>query len=510
MFDSSIALTRANGIAKHLSANLSDRRYVRLRHHDLNDHRFRMLCEAMLDSQCSSMSLQPESVFPQQLAVSASSLKLLEKLPDLTRLVLKNRRAKSVALRKSLMGQVAKMKKLKYLDLSNTGIRGSELEMISNMTSLERINLGLNELVGRDLISLRFLPRLTHVSLRGARVSREGMSYLSKIPALKSLDLSYSRIDARSLSGLADCKNLEHMDLSGVPMTDADLNHLTGLQKISSIALESSPVDGITDAGLHHLSTLGEIKQLSVFRASFLTDAGVCKFLDSVSVRELILKDCNGIGDHVCECISSKESLLNIDLTGASVTDKGVMHLAKNSQIRGLNLSGTLITDQSMEQIGALDSLEGLAVSNTSISGNGIQKIARLKKLRTLDISGTDVGLAANSPLPRIASVRQLVLARCKVGHNDFKTLATMNQLEFLDIHGTDIDDDDCKLLADCQNLRTLFMLDCPEVSHSGLNALCKSRSLSHVSTGSQYLSHPSKERWNDLIAQVRDRVWIE
>ena len=129
------------------------------------------------------------------------------------------------------------------------------------------------------------------------------------------------------------------------------------------------------------------------------------------------LKECAAAGidaagqmtDAMIEDVSRIEHLTALKLGGSrGVTDAGVCHLARLSRLRYLDLSGTSITDRGLDFVRALPELETVSLAWTNITDAGAANLSGCRRLRNVDLSGTSTGDGALRALTEKAHLCQL------------------------------------------------------------------------------------------------------
>ena len=129
-----------------------------------------------------------------------------------------------------------------------------------------------------------------------------------------------------------------------------------------------------TDAGLEQLKRLNEacpVEQLD-FVNSGVTDAGL-RHIERLS------------------------QLRQLGFTDTRFSDAGLEHVKVLTQLQRLLLSGTQVSDSGLEHLNGLNQLEDLWLENTQITDAGLEHLKGLSHLRGLYLNGTkvtDAGLA--------------------------------------------------------------------------------------------------------------------
>ena len=102
-------------------------------------------------------------------------------------------------------------------------------------------------------------------------------------------------------------------------------------------------------------------------------------------LRALLGSDCDPLhleatfevqaGDRDLQGIDAYPEIMRIWLSGTQVTDAGMAHLARQSQLRLLSLEDTRITDAGLEQLTGLANLEWLILRGTRTTDAGQRKL---------------------------------------------------------------------------------------------------------------------------------------
>jgi hypothetical protein len=82
-------------------------------------------------------------------------------------------------------------------------------------------------------------------------------------------------------------------------------------------------------------------------------------------------------------------SLVELDLTGSSITDAGVEDLAKLPRLRLLSLDGSALTDAALDRLATCHNLRALGLSRLPLTTQGVMKLNSLKGLASLSLSST-------------------------------------------------------------------------------------------------------------------------
>jgi hypothetical protein len=135
----------------------------------------------------------------------------------------------------------------------------------------------------------------------------------------------------------------------------------------------------------------------------------------SAVVSRLKERDAAGIDaagqmtDAMIRDVSRIEHITALKLGGSrSVTDAGVCHLSRLSRLRHLDLSGTSITDRGLEVLRALPQLETVSLAWTKVTDAGVANLSGCERLSNVDLQGTPSGDGALRALAGKARLCQL------------------------------------------------------------------------------------------------------
>jgi internalin A len=228
---------------------------------------------------------------------------------------------------------IAKHKKLRYLELSWTPVK--------------------------DISSLRELPNLKIISLRGTAVNDESMAAFSSesveemvlhnteltgatlkgFKNLQQLRMIETKVNDEGLKGISELKSLKLLWLTNTNVTDAGLKHLAGLTNLEELYLDGTKVNG---SGIKELSGCKALKSLKVKMTDetvkglaemkmlhTATSAWIQSRKPQPTDNDITSLSLGEITDDGLKCLQGFTSLKNLNLHGAKVTDEGVMELQK-------------------------------------------------------------------------------------------------------------------------------------------------------------------------------------
>ena len=110
--------------------------------------------------------------------------------------------------------------------------------------------------------------------------------------------------------------------------------------------------------------------------------------------RRLPGLDANGqMTDDVLERVSHLDHVTILRLGGSPrVTDAGIAHLSRMTELREIDLGGCPITDRSLEILAGLPKLEQLGLWRTGVTDAGVAHLANCDRLARVDLAWTATG----------------------------------------------------------------------------------------------------------------------
>jgi len=163
----------------------------------------------------------------------------------------------------ALLAQIAVLKELRALDLSyanidddgvrriahlplrelwlqGTHITDASAAAISQMKTLDFLQLNATPLTDQFLEHLETLPALDKLGLRGTKVTGAGLRFLSRHPALREVDVYWTSVDDAGVQSLADCQALTFVGLSMTKITNKAFESLEKLPNLTGVDLTAN------------------------------------------------------------------------------------------------------------------------------------------------------------------------------------------------------------------------------------------------------------------------------
>ncbi len=172
-------------------------------------------------------------------------LEHLAAMPELEALHLNRCRSARMAI-----ADIGRVTQLKELWLKDANIIDADLQQLGALTNLETLSLADNRGIdGSGLKFLAKLPKLRWVSLSETGVTDRALEGLSGARSLQFLNLSGTQITGSGLRYIRELPEIRMIVLNGTLVTDEQLVHLIGTQ-LRDVRLEGSHV---SEAGIERL-----------------------------------------------------------------------------------------------------------------------------------------------------------------------------------------------------------------------------------------------------------------
>jgi hypothetical protein len=150
--------------------------------------------------------------------------------------------------------------------------------------------------------------------------------------------------------------------------------------------------------------------------------------------------------------------VVDVDLAGAKDAPGGFAAALELTDLRGLDLTGTDVTGESLRKIKALTRLEKLSLADLAVADGDLAPLADRKSLRVLDLSGTQIDDAGLAYLQGLPGLEQLDLGRTRVADPGLNVLAGIPTLIRLSLDSTLTTDKGLLHLADLDSLDWLSL----------------------------------------------------
>jgi hypothetical protein len=131
----------------------------------------------------------------------------------------------------------------------------------------------------------------------------------------------------------------------------------------------------LTDEGLKSVADLTNLRELVLWWATGITDAGVAHLRRMPNLR-MVNISLSGLTDEGVDFLSELPALEDLDLEGKKFTDRSLLSLSKARNMKSLVLSGDVseISDEGLEHLKGLKELRNLRIGENSKITPGARK----------------------------------------------------------------------------------------------------------------------------------------
>ncbi len=250
-----------------------------------------------------------------------------------------------------------------------------ERQEIKSISDLPRANFVIDvidtqrkPITDADLATLDGLTQLKALWIRDVPITGSGLADVHGLTELEVLGLERTKVDDASLQHLKEMPKLINLHLDRTSVTDAGLAYLVGA-KLTALRLGGT---NVTNAGMAHIKSLSSLVDLDLENATQISDAGVAHINQLPNLRKLNLQ-ATGITDtgvaHLREF-----NLVVLGLRGTQTSDAALEHLSSMKNLSALSV-GKAVTDAGLEHLKGLNKLVHLNVQGTKVTDNGLQQL---------------------------------------------------------------------------------------------------------------------------------------
>ncbi|MCH2200518.1 MAG: hypothetical protein MK102_01000 [Fuerstiella sp.] len=239
---------------------------------------------------------------------------------------------------------------------------------------------------------------------------------------------------------------------------------------------DSAAIDALSQIGASTTKNADGLVIEVNLRETKATDETLKAIASLQHVRVLLLNDLE-ITDAGLEVFNDVNwPLVNLDLRGCPVSNKGLTQLTGISSLKALRLSGsnsrTFIDDDGMDAIAGLENLKVLSLDKLWITNTGIERLLPLVQLEELYLAETTIDDDALVLLAKFQNLRKLRLSKNQISNSGLKHLAGLDHLVELDLSEISLLSDDGMLhLSGLTRLQKLNLWRVP-VSDAGVRHL--------------------------------------
>ena len=408
----------------------------------------------------------------------------LRDLPELRVLLLEGTDVDGAAL-------AAMDTRLARLYLARTAVDDAAVAAVAaRHTGLEVIDLedtGVGDAAAR---SIARLGALRAVNLAGTRLTDAGGAELRALAGLEIVDLGRTTVGARTIAALRE-----------LPIRELFLDGTRAGPEIATLAgfapgLRRLDVSGLarykpTDADVAWLAHAPEVIEVGLSGAR-VTDKLVLELAKLPKLERLRLADTPITLAAIAQiaargATAQMGDLVELDLAGTPVDDAHAARLIGGPMMRILRLDRTPITDAALAGEPG-PGLHELYVSYTKIGDKGMELLDRIPRLAGLGLADTVIGPPTLARIARLREMRVLVLSGTSAPRDALVGLGQLGAIESLYLERTRADDQLLAALAPLRGLRVLYLAN-TDVSDASLGVLRGFAQLEQLTLGDTRVS---------------------
>ena len=170
------------------------------------------------------------------------------------------------------------------------------------------------------------------------------------------------------------------------------------------------------------------------------------------------------------------------------VDDQFLANLSVLTELEGLSLRGTDITDAGVESLSNLENLRVINISETKVGDSGFAVLSALPRLKEVKATATSISNAGVRKLTSSA-LTHLTLNDTSIDDEAMEFVAKLEELQLLCLRGTNVTDLGIKRIRQLQNLQSVNLCDL-NLSDASVTSLAHLANLRELS-----VSIPNEER---------------
>jgi len=399
--------------------------------------------------------------------------KLISGLPDFQNIFIN-----SLDLSEKNIIHFFKAQSLKKIDFSyNHEFDDQILPFLKYSPYLDSISLKETNITNKSLYYLKDLYRLKNLDISYTDISNSGLQYLSNLNLVELNIESNRKIDEMGLFYLSnstsdDSKNLlklKKINLSKTKISGIGLKYLKKMKNLEELNLEETSID---DSAIKHLLQFKKIKSLNLAYTN-ISDNSLYK-IRLFSLEKLNLSNNPAISSQSISYLNELP-LSSLSLAGTNIDDEGIDYFLSLNQIKHLDVSDTLITDDGVLKLSRFVSLESLNLSkNKKITAKSLNHLKSLKNISCLNLKQNSINYGLKH-LSSLYNLKILNLSYSQITDKSFENFYSPS-LETMDVSwNTKITD---KVLAHFKLMPSLKTLNLrgTNISKNALDEFIKER----------------------------------
>ena len=326
------------------------------------------------------------------------------------------------------------------------------LDRFSRLEHVTALDLnGSKGVTDEGLSHLARLPRLRHLNLAGTGITDGGLEVVRRLPTLESIVLTGTRVTDAGMTNLAACENLQAVDLSWTRTGDGAIRAFAGKRKLGMFRSGNN----VTDAGL------GLLHELPVFNTWQGGEPSMSLLGFDTGPNFLMLR--GSFTDKGMAHLVGLNGLfaLNVDSDQLAITGAGLAPLVNLPNLGWLAFDAR---DESMPYIAALPHLRFLMCQDTVASDDGFVALSRSQSIEY--IWGRRCYNLRHRGFMALANMPALVHLSVSCKNVDDVGLSALPEFPALtELMPMDVPDEGYRHIGRCVRLESLVLIYCRETT---------------------------------------------
>jgi len=290
------------------------------------------------------------------------------------------------------------------------------LERVSRISHLEALSLGGSKaLTDGGIRHLARLPRLRRLDLSGTGVTDDGLGVLRDLPALEALSLVMTGVTDVGVAHVRHCRQLRRLNLMWTATGDGAIRALANLERFTHFVSGNNVTDrGL--AALHDVPAFAawrggavippEEKPNDVVLRGPFTDAGMESLRGLDGLYGLALNDCAVTARGMAPLVS----LPHLGSLSVDPDDAWMPYIAEMPALRSLGAQDTVAGDDGFVALSKSRTIERIWGRRChNLRTRGFVALRQMPALRNLAVSCLNVGDEGVATLPEFPALRELM-----------------------------------------------------------------------------------------------------
>ena len=234
------------------------------------------------------------------------------------------------------------------------------------------------------------------VDLSFTKVTDAETARLAFPAATQSVNFSETAIGDDTVAGFAKLTGLRSAMLAATKITDRSVSHLQQLPQLTAVDLMRTEVSSEGQAAL-----MGVLEARAAANATPRSETPANWAFDRAIAEAA--KSAAADMDHYAAAVAKFGGSVDIqlDFSRLPLADADVEKIPLPGSVRGIDLSYTKVTDETLKQLRNHAPLERIALIKTSISDAGVKELIEMPNLCEANLEGTNISFPSRMALTK-------------------------------------------------------------------------------------------------------------